>query len=230
MAKTVSISCQAAASVPYTKIKSFQGELKSLSRESLAKLKTLVLKNGVTAPIHVWKSKGELFNLDGHQRCRLFGQLEKDGWKIPPVPIVYVTAKDMKQAKQILLSNISQYGKIEGKGLYEFSIENGLTPEFMAEHFQLPNFDMPKFFDDFWEKGTDLGDVSILKPVNEPQGQELARSASNSVRMVQLFFSNQTHPEFAQKASALGEFYGKDNLTDTVMEAIREAHKNHHKK
>lgn len=166
MAKTVQISCQAAATVPYAKIKPFQGELKSLSKESFAKLKGLILRNGVTAPIHVWKSKGELYNLDGHQRCLVFGQLQKEGYKIPPVPIVYVQAKDLKQAKQILLSNVSQYGKVEDEGLYEFLHESGIEFAELVSVFELPKFDLERFGKGYFDQPEEQKPEKPKKTIN----------------------------------------------------------------
>jgi hypothetical protein len=43
----------------------------------------------------------------------------------------------------------------------------------------------------------------------------------NSVKMVQLFLNDGNYPAFIQQANALMESFGKDNLTDTVLEALQ---------
>jgi hypothetical protein len=221
--KPIKIACHGAALVEYQKITPFQGELKSLSKESFEKLRATVLRHGITSPIHVWKDKAKLYNIDGHQRCRLFEQLEKEGHRIPKVPIVYIEAKNIKEAKEILLSHASQYGKMEDEGLYQFAVENELTPEFMAQHFHFADLDMAKFFESYFVDPTaDPNNVGNL--ATDPQASELGRSSSSHVRMVQLFFNDENHPEFVAKAAEIAKLYGKDNLTDTVMEAVREVY------
>jgi hypothetical protein len=46
---------------------------------------------------------------------------------------------------------------------------------------------------------------------------------ASQVRMVQLFLSNHTHPEFAEMVSQLSGHFGTSNATDTVMEVLRYA-------
>lgn len=225
MSKTIQVSCEAADLVDYRKIQAFQGELKELSKENFEKLKKSILKRGVTSPINLWKDKGKLWNLDGHQRVRLFAELEKLGFKIPKVPVAYVKAKSLKEAKEILLSNVSQYGRVNPQGLYEFSVENGFAMEDLAD-FDIPNIDMPDFFEEFFIDGTtDENDVAGLAAGADASPDQ--RVHSSHVRMVQLFFDDKNHPEFLEKCNQLAEHFGKDNITDTVMEAIREVHSSH---
>lgn len=225
--KTIRIRCQGAGLMSYKDITAFQGELKSLSKDNYARLKKLVTDNGMTSPIHVWKHKGKFYNLDGHQRCRLFGELEsKEGYTIPKVPVVYIEADSIKQAKKILLSNVSQFGKVERQGLYEFALEADLAPAEMAENFHFPEVNLPSWMEEFFLDPTkDSGNVAAMGDAGASDPDSLDRSASDHVRQVQLFFDSKTHPEFQQKTHDLGKHYGKDNLTDTVMEAVREAHR-----
>lgn len=73
------------------------------------------------------------------------------------------------------------------------------------------------------------------RPVlNLPQAQEAAekgnpltaeqmKSMPSHVKMVQLFFNTETQPIFLALCSKLQERYGTDNVTDTVMQAVRQA-------
>ncbi len=148
----IRVSCKAAATVPLEKIKAFQGSLKSLSEENFEKLKGLILANGITSPVHVWDDGKSLWNLDGHQRVLVLGELKKAGHKIPAIPIVHVTAKDVKQAKRILLSNVAQFGHVESQGLYEFmSVAEIAFPE-LNEHFDIPGINLDSFNAEFFEE------------------------------------------------------------------------------
>lgn len=54
-----------------------------------------------------------------------------------------------------------------------------------------------------------------------PAGMQPAHLPSSHVRMVQLFFNEQTMPQFRTWCAKLAEEYGTDNLTDTVHECLR---------
>ena len=152
--KAVRVACEAAKTVPLASIQPFQGALKSLSEENFNRLRALILANGITSPIHVWKNAGKLWNLDGHQRVLVLGELAKDGYQIPAVPIVYVEAKDEKHAKRILLSNVAQFGHVESQGLYEFMTQAELPMEELAGHFDIPGIDMGKFDEEYFDGTT----------------------------------------------------------------------------
>lgn len=47
---------------------------------------------------------------------------------------------------------------------------------------------------------------------------------ASGVRMVQLFLDERTHPEFTRYAKELSTIYKTENITDTVLEAVRRAH------
>lgn len=69
-------------------------------------------------------STGELSSLGGTQRLRLLSALENEGFEIPKVPVNRIEAKSLKEAKRILLSLASQYGKFNQDGLLEFVVED----------------------------------------------------------------------------------------------------------
>lgn len=146
---TVRVACQGADVVSYKQLKPFQGELKSLSGANYMRFRDNILLDGITAPSFVWKHDGALFTLDGHQRNRVYEQMEKDGYVIPPIPIDYVEADSIQQAKRILLSMASQYGTIEKQGLYEFmtSAELGFDD---LDRFVLPQINLDEFKDEYF--------------------------------------------------------------------------------
>jgi ParB-like chromosome segregation protein Spo0J len=54
-----------------------------------------------------------------------------------------------------------------------------------------------------------------------PAGTQPAHLPSSDVRMIQLFFNDETEPLVRVWAKRLAEEYGTDNLTDTVYECMR---------
>lgn len=152
MSKSVSVSCRGAGTLPLSKIHALQGELKSLSKQNFDRLKGLILSNGITSPIHVWKDpKGKFWNLDGHQRARVLEKLSKDGMSIPPVPVVFVEAKSVKHAKEILLSNVSQFGEASEESLYEFMNEAGIKFDDFSVNFDVPGINLDHFGEGYFK-------------------------------------------------------------------------------
>ena len=111
--KTIKIECQGADVVEFEELKSFQGNLKKIKRENLDKLKKRITKS-FDVPFFVWKKPDGSKNiLDGHQRQKAIIELKKEGYEIPPLPVIYVLAENEKQAKEKLLGITSQYGEFD---------------------------------------------------------------------------------------------------------------------
>lgn len=190
------ITCDVQNRANYTSLLPVQGELKSLSVESYEKLKKSILKHGIHSPIFVWDHDNKLNILDGHQRVRAYGQLEKEGFVIPPVPIVKIQASDIKKAKEILLTLVSQYGKINSDGLYEFANEAGLEFPDLKEY-DFPDFDIYKFESEFF------------KEIQEAELPDLATGEKTPFQQV-TFTLHDTQKEVVEsamvKAIAMGAF------------------------
>jgi DNA modification methylase len=121
MEKTIRVECTGAANVELEKIIPLQGDLKTISPEKLRKLKTSIIDYGISSPTQVWVDpEGNYFTLDGHQRLLAYRSLEKDGWLIPEIPVVYVDAKDIDEAKEKLLIATSAYGEFSATGVERF--------------------------------------------------------------------------------------------------------------
>jgi len=165
---TIRITCKGAANVPYHTILNFQGALKELSDENYARLENEILVYGFNSPIDVWKNGNKLFNLDGHQRILVLMGLENKGYKIPDIPINYIIAKNMKEAKHILLTRISQYGKVTPRGIYDYLKEAQITIDSAKESFSIPGVDLDSIKAEFFvdkdkEEKDKIEDDVILK-------------------------------------------------------------------
>lgn len=156
--KKIKIACKGADQLPLDSFEHFQGDLKSLSEDSFKKLKREILKRGFSFPIHIWKN-GEKFSvIDGHQRLRCLGQMAKEGYEIPLIPVVYVHAKDEQEARMKVLSGASQYGRVERDGLYQFMEMSNVTIDEMALSFELPSVDPSLFKAEFYDETVAKGD------------------------------------------------------------------------
>lgn len=151
--QTIKITCDVKDRVDYKSIKPFQGKLKELSKENFEKIKKSILEEGFFMPIGVWENEGVLSCLDGHQRLLVLEWLENNGHKIPLIPVFRIIADSFKNARKKLLHMVSQYGKVTGQGLYEFSVEAemGLAD---FDNFSIPDLNMDSFMQEFFEDNT----------------------------------------------------------------------------
>jgi DNA modification methylase len=120
---TIRITCNAAGKVRLEEVKGIQGNLKTINRKNLEKLKGRILKHGFNVPFHVWVHNGHFYLLDGHQRTRALLELQAQGYTVPPLPYDVIEAKDLKDAKDKLLGITSQYGEFTMEGLREFTLD-----------------------------------------------------------------------------------------------------------
>ena len=108
-----------------------QGKLKILSKENADKLWNSIIEHGFCVPIFIWMNgkatKLEYNILDGTQRTIVLRAKQKEGWEIPPLPVIYIKAPTRKKAKAILLKIASQYGKINDAGFIEFTQDLDLS-------------------------------------------------------------------------------------------------------
>lgn len=177
--KTIKIACKGVGTVSLNEIEPIQGDLKNLSKENFEKLKLKIIKHGYTAPFFLWKdpSKKKWSILDGTQRDRVLIEMQKDGYDIPPLPYVEVFANTLAEAKRILLTYVSQFGKVDPQGLYQYSIEGEFSSDELDEY-AIPDVDMAAFKEEFFDiapKEVDLPDL----PSSDPDCQQITFILSN---------------------------------------------------
>lgn len=199
----------------------FQGDLKTLPAEAREKLKNEIKLRGFSFPLYVWEKDGTKFLLDGHQRLRALRALEEEGFVIPELPYDIVEAETIEQAKMKLLGAASQFGVVQGMGLADFIKEASLDPLDVSKSFSLPGIDFAKFNGKFFPELSSGGDDGDLGAGEKSTAPAAAKLPASHVRMVQLFFNEETHREFLDLTGRLESHYNKGNLTDVVLEAIR---------
>ena len=219
------IACQGAAVVQLDQLKEFQGELKTLNKDAFEMLKKELVQTGFAFPFHVWRGPDGARNLiGGHQRKRVLQAMQEEGWVIPPLPVVWVEAADLKEAKRRVLQDVSQYGKSEGQGLYQFVHHFQLDVEDLASSFRLPEIRLPEFIEEYFGDPApdplDVGDGEPLR-LDTQKG-----SASDQVKMMQLYFKSNDHAQMLEMLNELGKDYETDNLSDTIQAAVKQAYEN----
>ena len=115
------ISCDCKDTLSLDEITEFQGGLKDRSPEEIGKIIKSLKKYGFAFPLFVWKDGGMNWCLDGHGRLLALKKMREDGEKIPPLPVVYVKAKDEGEARNLLLRLNSQYGRMTADSVREFA-------------------------------------------------------------------------------------------------------------
>lgn len=115
------ISCDCKDTLALDEITEFQGGLKARSPEEVGKIIKSLKKYGFAFPLFVWKEGKKNWCLDGHGRLLALKQMRQDGEKIPPLPVVYVDAKNETDARNLLLRLNSQYGRMTADSVREFA-------------------------------------------------------------------------------------------------------------
>lgn len=142
--------------MPLNKIVGLQGPLKELSKENYARLKHSLLKHGFAFPLNVATINGKPYGvIDGHQRHKVIEKMLTEGFTLSgnKLPVTLTSCKSHKQAKELILQAVSQYGKITEDGLSEFLALSNLDLNDLAEY-DLPDFDLDDFLA---SQGFDVG-------------------------------------------------------------------------
>lgn len=119
--KTIQIKCETKDSLELAEMTELQGGLKIRDDIDYDKIELSILKYGFSFPFFIWKSGKTNYLLDGHGRFEILCRMQKDGFIIPPLPVVYVQAKTKKEAKEKLLRLNSTFGKMTKESVLEFA-------------------------------------------------------------------------------------------------------------
>lgn len=130
--KTISIKCETENTLEIAELTELQGKLKSRTDIDYDKIKLSIIKFGFSFPFFVWNDGKKNYILDGHGRFATLCKMQKDGYEIPDLPVVYIECKDKKEAKQKLLRLNSQYGKMTKESVLEFAAGLDINYEELA--------------------------------------------------------------------------------------------------
>ena len=125
--QTISIKCETKDTLELAELTELQGGLKERTDVDYDKIKLSIIKFGFSFPLFVWKSGKTNYLCDGHGRFATLCKMQKDGYIIPPLPVVYIQCKNKAEAKQKLLRLNSQYGKMTKESVLEFASDIDLN-------------------------------------------------------------------------------------------------------
>ena len=167
----IKINCTGSDTIELDQLTEFQGELKSRSADDIEKIIRSIKKHGFSFPFFVWahaSKKGNYINhvLDGHGRLTALKRMRAEGTEVPPLPCVYISAKNEAEAKEKLLKLNSQYGHMTAESVAAFL--DGL--EIDLNDIALPEgvLDLTKLEP---EETTDDDNAPELKPDEKPHSK-----------------------------------------------------------
>lgn len=139
--KTVIVNSTIENRLALSMLTPLQGELKALSDDRAKKLENSILTLGFIYPIFVWENPetAEILVLDGHQRLKVLNKLKDKGYSIPQLPVVFIDADDLNDAKLKLAAAASQFGEFTAHGIEDFFADIEMPD---LDIFEIPNFDM----------------------------------------------------------------------------------------
>jgi len=224
--REIQIKCKGSGSEEYQKLLDFQGKLKSLHKSDYESLKGKILRLGFSEPIGVWTWKGRKHILNGHQRLRTIKDMvEKEGYKVDKLPINQIFAKSWKEARKKVLSLTSQFGRTRAEGLYNFLKDTDILPEELLAEFTFADLDLVEWVDLYHKQSADENDLgTTIINVANPNEQSSMETPTGHVRMMQMILESDVADKFMQKIERLKETYGTTNVTDTVLNAVKEFH------
>ena len=148
----------------YKNLKDLQGNLKTISKDNLEKLKQSILKYGIFIPKFVWIENNKNYWIeDRHQTIKALAALEKENYIIPDIPYVKVECESKKDAAEKLLQINSRYGIINPETTFfedfdidldfinnieipELNIKDEEEKTFTLEDFIFENIELPCWF------------------------------------------------------------------------------------
>ncbi len=153
MEKQIKVRCKGSIELTLQEIQDFQGSLKELTEENFLKLRQSIIVHGFIQPFAIWvKPNGDKKILDGHQRSFTLKRIEKEGYILPnKFPCYEVEAENEAEAKRILLQKVSEYGKVDKQGLYEYIEDAEISHMELDSDFNIPDLDYEDFKLDYYE-------------------------------------------------------------------------------
>lgn len=142
--KTIAIKCDTKDKIELAEMTELQGTLKERTDIDYDKIKLSIIKYGFSFPFFVWKGEGKNYILDGHGRFATLCKMQKDGYLIQPLPVVYIEAESKDEAKQKLLRLNSQYGHMTKESVLEFCSDIDINFDEIALPDSIIDFSEPK--------------------------------------------------------------------------------------
>lgn len=135
----VEVKCFGSEEKDIDELVALQGELKTLAPDDYEKLKNRILEFGFLEPITIWRDRNEILN--GHQRVTALSKMREEGYFVPSIPVNSISVRDKAEAKRVILSLTSQYGRMSEDSLAEFMREAEINIEDLLDDFVFAGID-----------------------------------------------------------------------------------------
>lgn len=236
MTKVIKIECQGAKTAPYKKLQNFQGDLKLLSEAAYEKFKANLIENGFSEPISVWVDDGEYKIINGHQRLATIKRMvENEHYEIDELPISIVEAKDFDSAKKKVLALTSEYGKVTEDGLLHFLKDTKIDYDYIQKITQINGVDYEAIKNNMGsvdysaiDNEIDIDNYTIPDDVaihnEQPPPTEKPDDPTSGLKLVQIFLTEAEVLEFKEMCDEIREKMHLENLTETILAAVRKLH------
>ena len=152
--KAIRIACEGASTLPLDSLEPFQGAFKKLSKADMERLRRVMLADGFSDPFNVWRDEEHYWIIDGHQRRLVLHAMRDDGYAIPELPVVWVEADSLEQAKRKVMSQASQYGEVTSSGLLALMEQAEVDAAALVASFRFPEIEAASWIPK--EDGQDL--------------------------------------------------------------------------
>lgn len=177
--------------------------------------------NGTVDDPVVWKDHklGKMRIISGHHRIKACSEL---GQKVSVKIIDDSTADEVWYRKRVLSVN-----KTHGQP------DDEVIRKFLEKTFAIEGVDVNAFFEDTGYNAKEIqaylahDDLDLARQKLSDEDKAAAAnemtSANTVVRMVQLFFTNESHPVFMADVQAWMKITGAQSITDAVASAVKDA-------
>lgn len=149
------IMCTGSEFIDYKELKDLQGRLKSTDKNKIERLAKSLKKFGLVNPLQIWRDGKDNYCFDAHHRKKALKILEDDNFEIPLLPVTNCLAKNIKEAKTLLLAKESKYSFVELQGLEDYVKDIDLSLDFVSDNFDLIDLD----FEQTEDEENDINDV-----------------------------------------------------------------------
>jgi hypothetical protein len=214
MAQVVSDMVESMEKLRLDQLIPMQGNLKNLEKAEYDKLKKSMLEMGFSAPFFAWKDeKGRAQLLDGHQRSKVLGVLAGEGAQLPDAyPVVFIKAKNKKDAAAKLLVITSSYGRMTQEGLSDFMIDFNLDMDFLKDSVRFPELN----FDYFLPEAVEAH--APLKSFNE----RLQDYDPSQIKSLQLVFGEDEYEKVLSLLNTVAKSLSLETHSETIMKLLED--------
>lgn len=218
--KQIPILVDGAISVPLSKLRPIQGDLKELSNEDFVLLRTKIL-SGVRFVLHIWKEKetdDHWWIIDGHGRDIVFNHLVRnEQYEEPRVPCAVVKASNLEQAKRLVLDSSSTFHRIRPEGLRDYMVDLNMSPIDLKEH-RLLEVNVPMFTREFFPETLEK------KPETEEEGDKETVSfdayKNSAIKQIMLLYSAEEYEIVVKKLEELADKFGVEDFSQVVWRLL----------